>query len=406
MTGTASGSRRGGGIRRGEARAGWLFVTPAVAIVGVFLAIPILLALWVSFSDWNGFRSPLNPNVNFVGLDNYAAITTDTGLDQRNFGRAVRNNLWYVVFVVPLQTIVALLLAVQVNRAVLRGRGFFRTAFYFPSVTSTVAIVVVFQFLFTASGAVNAVLGFFGINGPNWFNDPSGVFHNILAAVGVTSAPAALAESGPLGVTWWEWLAGPSVAMSSLIILAIFTTSGTFMLLFLAGLQNIGAEVDEAARMDGAGPVRTFFSVTLPMLRPTLFTVLTLGLIGSWQVFDQIYVLGGSTAGGTIATPAFLAYQTSFDDLKWGQGAAIAFILFVFIILLTLFQRWVLRERDPKGMGRSGRRAGRGGAADPRRHEPDAASAAVGADPADRALLTGADAREDGDAGPRDGSRS
>lgn len=391
MTGTASGSRRGGGIRRGEARAGWLFVTPALVIVGVFLAIPILLALWVSFSDWNGFRSPLNPNVNFVGLENYAAITVEPGLDQENFGRSVRNNLWYVVFVVPLQTIVALLLAVQVNRAVLRGRGFFRTAFYFPSVTSTVAIVIVFQFLFTASGAINAVLGFFGIDGPNWFNDPSGVFHNILAAVGITTAPEALATEGPLGITWWEWLAGPSVAMSSLIMLAIFTTSGTFMLLFLAGLQNIGGEIDEAARMDGAGPVRTFFSITLPMLRPTIFTVLTLGLIGSWQVFDQIYVLGGSAAGGTITTPAFLAYETSFDNLKWGQGAAIAFILFVFIILLTLFQRWLLRERDPK-------------APKPRREEPDVDAAVVGADPTDRALLGGVDA-SDRDRTTNDGSR-
>lgn len=381
MSASAQGPRRGGGIRRGEARAGWLFVMPAAVIVVVFLVIPIALALWVSFSDWNGFQSPLNPRVNFVGLENYAAITVDPGLDQQNFGTSVRNNLWYVVFVVPLQTIIALLLAVQVNRAVLRGRGFFRTAFYFPSVTSTVAIVIVFQFLFTASGAVNAVLAFFGISGPNWLNDPNGVFHNIAAAVGVTSPPPALDEAGPLGVTWWDWLAGPSVAMSSLIMLAIFTTSGTFMLLFLAALQSIGAEIDEAALMDGSGPVRKFFSITLPMLRPTLFTVLTLGLISCWQVFDQIYVLGGATAGGTISTPAFLAYNTSFDELKWGQGAAIAFILFVFIILLTLLQRWILKEREPRRRRRISR-------------QPDAAAGSVGADPADRALLPGADTHE------------
>ncbi|GAB3603638.1 carbohydrate ABC transporter permease [Microbacterium aureliae] len=344
---TALSRPRRGGIRRGEARAGWVFVLPAVLITGVFLLIPIALALWVSVSDWNGFQSPLNPRVNFVGLENYAAITTEPGLDQRNFGTAVRNNLYYVLFVVPLQTAIALLLAVQVNRAVLRGRGFFRTAFYFPSVTSTVAIVVVFQFLFTASGAVNAVLRFFGVNGPNWFNDPRGVFHILLGALGV-SPSAGLREPGALGISGWDWLAGPSVAMTSLITLAIFTTSGTFMLLFLAALQNIGSEIDEAALMDGAGATRKFFSITLPMLRPTLFTVLTLGLIGSWQVFDQIYVLGGSTAGGTIATPAFLAYSTSFNELQWGQGAAIAFILFAFIILLTLLQRWALKEREPR----------------------------------------------------------
>ncbi|MFD4422389.1 carbohydrate ABC transporter permease [Agromyces sp. NPDC058484] len=385
MSRAASGSRRGGGIRRGETRAGWLFVLPAIVITGVFLVIPIFLALWVSFSGWNGFRSPLAPTVDFVGLENYAAITVEPGLDQENFGTAVRNNFYYVLFVVPLQTIVALLLAVQVNRAVLRGRGFFRTAFYFPSVTSVVAIVIVFQFLFTASGAVNAVLGFFGIDGPNWLNDGTGIFHAAAAGLGVESPPQALETDGPLGITWWDWLAGPSVAMSTLIMLAIFTTSGTFMLLFLAGLQSIGAEIEEAALVDGAGPVRTFFSITLPMLRPTLFTVLTLGLIASWQVFDQIYVLGGTTAGGTIATPAFLAYSTSFQDLQWGQGAAIAFILFVFIILLTLLQRWLLRERTREFRPRSPR-AGQ---------NPDVAAGVVGGDPTDRALVGASDPGDD-----------
>ena len=348
--------RRGGGIRRGEARAGYLFVTPAVVIAAVFLLIPIALAFWVSLSDWNGFQSPLNPRVNFVGADNYAAITTEDGLAQRNFGRAVRNNLYYVLLVVPLQTALSLFLAVQVNRAVLRGRGFFRTAFYFPSVTSSVAIVIVFQFLFLGTGAVNQVLRAFGVQGPNWLNDSRGVLHIVYGAFGADAAPSALADGGMLGISWWEWLAGPSVAMTVLIILAIFTTSGTFMLLFLAALQNIGSEIDEAALMDGAKPLRKFFSITLPMLRPTLFTVLTLGLIGSWQVFDQIYVLGG---GASILTPAYLSYETSFNEFRWGQGAAIAFILFVFIVVLTLLQRWILRERSPKKRGFAQRAAAR-----------------------------------------------
>jgi multiple sugar transport system permease protein len=229
---------------------------------------------------------------------------------------------------------------------VLRGRGIFRTAFYFPSVTSSIAITSIFLFLFTASGAVNSILQWFGINGPNWFKDPSGVIHNLLATVGVTSAPPALSVEGPLGISWWEWLAGPSVAMVTLIVLAVFTTSGTFMLLFLAALQNIGAEIDEAALMDGAGPWRKFVSVTLPMLKPTLFTVLTLGLIGTWQLFDQVSLTGGGSPGKTLLTPAYLAYDVSFDGLKWGQGAAISFILFVIIVGLTLLQRLILRDRD------------------------------------------------------------
>ena len=120
------------------------------------------------------------------------------------------------------------------------------------------------------------------------------------------------------------------------------------MLLFLAALQNVGAEIEEAASVDGAGPVRSFFSVTLPMLKPTIFTVLTLGLIGTWQVFDQIYLTGGGEPGKTTLTPAFLAYNTSFEGLKWGQGAAISFVLFLIIVGLTLLQRWILRDRESR----------------------------------------------------------
>jgi len=334
------------GMRAGEAKFGYLFVAPAVIIIGVFLVLPIFLALYVSFSNWNGLGSPLG-NSEFIGTENYAKVLVDDGLSKSDFGTSIRNNFFYVIFVVPAQTALALFLAVQVNRRVLRGRGFFRTAFYFPSVTSSIAITTIFLFLFTASGVVNSILAFFGINGPNWFKDPSGIIHNFLGVFGVNSAPAFLAVQGPLGISWWQWVAGPSVAMCALIALAVFTTSGTFMLLFLAALQNIGAEIDEAALMDGSGPFRKFFSVTLPMLKPTLFTVLTLGLIGTWQVFDQVYLTGGNGAPAkTLLTPAFLAFSTSFNDLKWGQGAAISFILFAIIVALTLLQRFILRDRD------------------------------------------------------------
>jgi multiple sugar transport system permease protein len=343
-----STGRRGSGIRGREGIAGWLFTLPAIIIVGVFLAVPVLLALWVSLSDWNGFGPPIGGRAQFVGGQNYADILVNSGLAMKDFGTSIRNNLYYVILVVPLQTALALFLAVQVNRRMLRGVGFFRTAFYFPSVTSSIAITVVFLFLFTASGAVNRLLALIGISGPNWFNDPSGVIHNLLGVFGVKSAPPLLLESGPLGITWWDWFAGPSVAMVALIVLAVFTTSGTFMLLFLAALQSIGSDIEEAALMDGAGPFRKFFGVTLPMLKPTLFTVLTLGLIGTWQVFDQIYLTGGGAPGKTLLTPAFLAYETGFDSLKWGRATAIAFVLFGIIVALTLLQRFILRDRDAR----------------------------------------------------------
>jgi len=126
-----------------------------------------------------------------------------------------------------------------------------------------VAVVVVFLFLFSASGAVNQVIGALGIDGPNWFADPRGVLHVLLGGLGVGEAPAALADHGFIGISWWEWVAGPSVAMSALILLAVFTTSGTFVLLFLAGLQDISAEVEEAALVDGASSFQRLRHVTV-----------------------------------------------------------------------------------------------------------------------------------------------
>jgi len=342
-TPTSSRTARPSPHGRRQARAGWVFTAPALLLVLLFVGLPVVMAVWVSVSGWRGRGSPFASGVPFVGLDNYRTLLAGGGLPTQDLGTALRNNFWYVVLVVPLQTVVALLLAVAVNRRTLRGRGFFRTAFYFPSVTSSVAIVVVFLFLFSASGAVNQVIGVLGIDGPNWFADPRGVLHVLLGALGVGESPGALADHGFIGISWWEWLAGPSVAMSALILLAVFTTSGTFMLLFLAGLQNISAEVEEAALVDGASSFQRLRHVTVPMLRPVLFTVLTLGLVGTWQVFDQIYA---GTQGGpakTTITPAYLSYTTSFVDQRWGQGAAIAFILFAIIVVLTLVQRAVLR---------------------------------------------------------------
>jgi len=347
LTTATSRRPRGSGLRGREAVAGWLFVAPVLIILGLFLVLPVCMAAWVSVSDWTGRGSPFSSDVAFVGAKNYSTLMVDGGLSTQDFGTAMRNNAWYVLLVVPIQTAVSLFLAVMVNRRILKGRGFFRTAFYFPSVTSSVAIVVLWLFLFSASGAVNKLLSFIGINGPNWFNDPRGVVHVALSGLGVDAPTAgALGGHGFLGITWWEWLSGPSFAMSAFIIMAVFTTSGTFMLLFIAALQNISGEIEEAAMVDGTTAWQRFRLVTLPMLRPTLFTVLTLGLIGSWQVFDQIYT---GTQGGpakTTLTPAYLSYQASFMNGKWGQGAAIAFVLFALIVTLTILQRFVLKERD------------------------------------------------------------
>lgn len=339
-----AGTRPRGSIHGNRALAGWLFVTPAIVIVGLFVLVPVVMAAWVSMSDWTGIGPPFSEGVNFVGADNYAELLGGTGLATRDLGTALRNNLFYVLLVVPLQTAVALGLAILVNRKVMRARGFFRTAFYFPSVTSSVAIVVLWLFLFSASGPVNKVLSWVWIEGPNWFQDPRGLIHILLGVFGVTAADNPLTGASILGITGWDWIAGPSVAMTAFIFMAVFTTSGTFMLLFIAGLQQINAEVEEAAMTDGANGWQRFRFVTLPMLKPIVFTVVTLGLIGTWQVFDQIYV---GTQGGpakTTLTPAYLSFNSAFANNDWPRGAAIAFILFAIIVVLTVLQRlWIGR---------------------------------------------------------------
>ncbi|HEY1531462.1 MAG TPA: sugar ABC transporter permease [Galbitalea sp.] len=345
VTGRSLPRRSRSGINRGEAGSGWLFTAPTLILLGLFLVIPILMALWVSFSNWDGNGSPFTGSVKFVGLQNFGSVLTSGGLTEQNFGQALKNNAWYVIFVVPIQTIVALFLAIMVNRQILRGRGLFRTAFYFPSVTSSVAITVLWLFLFSQSGAINNVLAWIGVHGPNWFSEPSGIIQDGLAGLGIKQGPTALTAHTFLGVSWWDWIGGPSVAMTAFIFMAIFTTSGTFMLLFLAALQNLSGEVQEAAMVDGASGWQRFRLVTLPQLRPTLFTVLTLGLIGGWQIFDQIYTGTQGGPAGTTTSPAYLAYSTAFKNQNWGQGAAIGFLVFVIIVLFTILQRFILRDR-------------------------------------------------------------
>jgi multiple sugar transport system permease protein len=339
---------RRSGIYGRQGVAGWLFVSPAVVILGLFVLLPILMALFVSFTRWNGQGSPFTGEVPMAGLDNYSRLVAEPGLARQDFMTSIRNNLYYVLITVPVQTVLALGLALVVNQR-LRGRTFFRTAFFFPSVTSSVAISVVFLFLFTNGGAINALLDLFGIDGPRWFSDPRGVVHVVAYNLGVAdpaTPPAALADHEMLGLSWWDWISGPSVAMCAIITLVVWTTSGTFMLMFLASLQNLPVELDEASLLDGANRRQHFRYVTLPQLRPVMFLVLTLGLIATWQVFDQIYVMSQGDPAKTTLTPAFLSYRTAFKNFDYGSGAAISFVLFLIIVVLALIQRWVLRERD------------------------------------------------------------
>ena len=199
----ASGKRRGrehrrrSALHRGENLFGWLFISPSLALLLLFLVAPILLAVYISFTNWSGVTSPTSSAVQWVGLHNYRTILTQPGLYQSDFGEAIRNNFYFVIFTVPLQTIFALWLAVLVNNKFLRGRGFFRTAFYFPSITSSIAITTIFIFLFQGEGVVNTVLGWVGIKGPNWLYDEQGIFWSFFSIFGVNSRARVGAAHGP-----------------------------------------------------------------------------------------------------------------------------------------------------------------------------------------------------------------
>jgi multiple sugar transport system permease protein len=331
-----------------EALAGWLFATPATLMLVLFMLVPIVMAFWVSLTKWTGQGSPFTAGVPFAGAGNYADLLVRPGLERDDFMISVRNVFYYVLLVVPAQTALALFLALVVNQRRLAGKTFFRTAFYFPSVTSSVAISIVFLFMFTGGGAVNAVLSGFGIRGPSWFNDSNGLLHLVLGALGLVdpnSPPGILANHGVLGLSWWDWLSGPSVAMCAIIALVVWTTSGTFMLLFLAALQDLPVDVDEASLLDGASRWQRLRLVTLPQLRPTMFLVVTLGLIGSWQVFDQVYIMSQGGPDKTTLSPAYDSYTTGFDDQNYPAGAAMSFVLFAVIVLMTVGQRWLIGRR-------------------------------------------------------------
>lgn len=283
-----------------------------------------------------------NQDYTFIGLRNYEALLIREGLSQRDFFISVKNTLYFVLGVVPVQTFLALVLAVIVNQRWLRAKGFFRTAFYFPSITSSVVISIIFMWMFTRGGLVNTLISgvFPDYQNVTWLNDPNGVIHNILGIFGITrDNVGSWAQTRMAGLSLWEWISGPSVTMLTIMILNTWTTIGTLMIIFLAALQNIPSSVYEAASMDGATAWQSFRRVTVPLLAPTTFFVITLGLIGTFQVFDQIYVISSGGPAKTTLTVAYIVYQNGFNNSQMGLAAATALILFVIIFAFTMFQR-------------------------------------------------------------------
>lgn len=293
-------------------------------------------------------RGGVNDAFNMVGTRNYQDLLINPGLAQRDFFNALKNTVYFVLGVVPAQTFLALILAVIVNQRWLKAKGFFRTAYYFPSVTSSVVISLVFMWMFTRGGLVNSAIGtiFPNYEFITWLDDPSGVIHNLMANFGITRASVGdWASNRVLGLTIWDWISGPSVTLSMIMILNTWTTIGTMMVIYLAALQNIPSSVYEAAAIDGANNFQIFRKITAPLLAPTTFFVVTLGLIGTFQVFDQVFVISSGGPAKTTMTIAYIVYENGFNNSRMGLAAATALVLFVIIFLFTLLQRRITSER-------------------------------------------------------------
>lgn len=285
-----------------EMLSGYLFLLPNFLGFFIFTAIPIIAGLVLSFTDYNGFTA------NFVGFDNYAKFFRDS-----QFQAALVNNLIYSALSVPLTILFALLLALMLNRP-MRGGGFFKTVYFFPNLTSMVAV-----------GCVAMLL----------FQPDKGPVNQLLLALGVPQ------DSLP------QWFFSTKSALYTVILVVVWKQAGYYMIMFMGGLKNIPPHLYEAAKIDGANGWKLFWHVTWPMLSPTTFMVTILCFISSFQIFDIINVTTQGGPGRATTVLVFRIYKEAFDNWKMGYASAIAYFLFVIILIITLVQwrgqkKWVV----------------------------------------------------------------
>ena len=275
------------------------FLLPSAIPLLLFVLGPMVAAAWISLNKWN-LLSPMQ----FVGFDNYAKLLSDP-----RTGDVFLHTLYYVAGYLPLVYVGGLALALALNTA-LKGRSFLRGVYFLPVVTSWIVVALVWRWLLNPSnGIVNTVLAFFGIEGPGWWTDP----------------------------TW---------AMPSIILASAWKDLGFVMVILLAGLQAINADLYDAAKVDGAGWWRRLFSVTLPLLSPSTFFVFVISLINGFQVFDQVYAMTGGGPNGASEVVVQQIYDLTFRYGAAGEASALSWMLFIVILAITLIQvrgqkRWV-----------------------------------------------------------------
>lgn len=288
--------------RRREMRAAFLFLLPNVIGFAVFMVGPLLSSLGFSLLRWNLLTPPV-----FEGLQNYVDLMQD-----KEFWRSLRATFYYLIGSVPLGLILSLALALALNQKI-RGISFFRTVYFIPVVSSMVAVALMWRWM---------------------YNPTSGVLNFMLNRVFQTLQ---------LPLTAPDWLQSPVWAMPAIIFMSVWKGMGYNMVLFLAGLQGIPRHLYEAAEIDGASRQRQFWRITLPLLTPTTFFVLIMSIIGSFQVFEQAYIM---TQGGPVrstVTTVYYIYENGFQWHRMGYASAVAWVLFALILAVTLTQ-WRLQD--------------------------------------------------------------
>ena len=283
----------------------WSFVAPALAVIGLFFALPVLIGLALSLTDFDLYALADWRNLRFAGLDNYAHV-----LSLPLFWRALGNTLQFVLLGVPLSIALSLSCAVLLQSPLARFKPFFRTALFAPVVTTLVAVAVVWRYLFHVRyGLINAGLGGLGIDPVDWLGDP-------------------------------HW------AMPSIIVLAVWKNFGANMIIFIAALQAIPDDLYEAARLDGARRWAQFRYVTLPMLGPTLLMVSVLTMSGYFQLFAEPYVMTQGGPNKSTQSIVLLMYEEGFRWWRMGNAAAIAFVLFAIMLVGTALQLLLRRGEE------------------------------------------------------------
>lgn len=291
--------RRQSSALRQQERYGFLFVSPSIILFAIFMVIPVVMALFLGFTDYSVIG-----DTQWVGLDNFRSMINDPF-----FAKAMSNTVIYAVMYVPAGLCVALGTALLLN-ARRAGVRLFRTFFYIPVISSTVATATMWYWL---------------------LNPSQGVFNKALALVGI---------DGP------AWLYNSQWAMTAIVMMSVWSTFGTNMVLFLAGLQNIPGDLYEAATLDGAGAFARFWHVTLPGLSRTTFFVVTLLIISAFQVFDQAYVLTQGGPGNSTLTIVYYIYNQGFGGLKMGYASAMSFALTLVILVFTIINNAVSSRRE------------------------------------------------------------